>query len=252
MNNAEKEYNALANALAALSTNTAPNWRAGVLATWARGYMETRPDYTAIDALTDCLAELQNGQTLTGQYWCDKYPKLYDALTDTGHLDGKGSVVARALELIDSGGQADCLPTHGASREPLPEITSTPVIYTIQTDKDETELRRIFAALVEGGFIDGSGPDSLADYLNVFNPDTTKQGRIKWIKRGKNKQINKLAFCQFLRLFGVVPFNSDAIQLLIKYALAITGLVVGESSASGSDSKTGDYSRLKTIIDGEN
>ena len=125
MNNAEKEYNALANALAALSTDTAPNWRAGVLATWARGYMETRPDYTAIDALTDCLAELQNGQTLTGQYWCDKYPKLYDALNDTGHLDGKGSVVARALELINSGGAADCLPTHGASREPLPEITST-------------------------------------------------------------------------------------------------------------------------------
>lgn len=59
----------------------------------------------------------------------------------------------------------------------------------IPTSYNQLELRRFFADLVDGGFIDGSAPDSEQDFLNAFDPTAKQQGHISWIwtdKRSKD------------------------------------------------------------------
>jgi len=59
----------------------------------------------------------------------------------------------------------------------------------IPTSYNQSELRCIFAGLVEGGFIDGRAPGSEQVFLNAFDPTAKQQGRISWIwtdKRSKD------------------------------------------------------------------
>lgn len=66
--------------------------------------------------------------------------------------------------------------------------TSTPAaapntIRHLNTNKNEQELRRIFAALVEAGFIagaDAAGASMLQPFLDAFDPEAREQGRIIW------------------------------------------------------------------------
>lgn len=87
--------------------------------------------------------------------------------------------------------------------------------YCLKTNKNREGLTQIYDKLVAGGFIEGSAPGALANFLNAFNKDAAEQGRIKWIKKAKNGKISKAEACDFLLYFGV-PANE-----LPEYARAI-------------------------------
>lgn len=81
----------------------------------------------------------------------------------------------------------------------------------LNTNKSDEELRRIFAALVEEGYIDGSRPEAEQSFLDAFDYDPRKPGRIawstkgpgriEWIKKSRSNSPNKAALCDFLRLW---------------------------------------------------
>ena len=60
-------------------------------------------------------------------------------------------------------------------------------LYHLHTAHKRQELARIFASLADAGYIDGSTPEALADFLNAFEPAAEKQGRITWIWADKRQ-----------------------------------------------------------------
>lgn len=77
-------------------------------------------------------------------------------------------------------------PASGQEPAQIPASTPAATPNTIQhlnTEKNEQEQRRIFAALVEAGFIagaDAAGASMLQPFLNAFDPEAREQGRIIW------------------------------------------------------------------------
>ncbi len=182
-------------------------------------------------------ATLNDGKyTRTGQRWADLFPGVIARLNDAARLDGP-TVYARVLARLST---VEAL-TDAKRGKP-----STGTVCALETEKDATELRRIFADLSGAGFIDGTGPESLADFLRAFDPGATVQGRIIWTREAKSHHLNKLALCDFLKLFGV-PAGQ-----LQQYAAAIFGVEVSKSTRSNAAGVSSDYAKLKTIIDGQN
>lgn len=62
-------------------------------------------------------------------------------------------------------------------------------LYCLQTAHNRPQLARIFARLVEAGYIDGSAPDASRDFLNAFDPAADRQGRISWIWTDKRTKV---------------------------------------------------------------
>lgn len=117
-------------------------------------------------------------------------------------------------------------------------------LYSLQTSHNRQELARIYAALVDAGYIDGSAPDALADFLRAFDPAADRQGKITWIKAAKNHGLNKMAICDFLRLFGITERED-----LREYALAIFGVTLSKSTLTNSAGGSTERDALRTIID---
>lgn len=71
--------------------------------------------------------------------------------------------------------------------------------YFIKTDKTKDELSIIYSRLVSGGFIDSSKED----FLNAFDPESTIQGKIKWIWKDKRrKEVSKRQILDFIAQIG--------------------------------------------------
>ncbi|MBR1488447.1 MAG: hypothetical protein IJ603_06150 [Bacteroidales bacterium] len=87
------------------------------------------------------------------------------------------------------------------------EEAEAPQYPHLNTQKSENELRRIFAALVKEGYIDGSGPEAEQSFLYAFDPAAPEQGRIKWICDKNGRGIDKAGICAFLKL--TLPNNFD-------------------------------------------
>ena len=71
-----------------------------------------------------------------------------------------------------------------ATSEPAEAATGAGIgkpLYSLQTPHNRQELARIYAALVDAGYIDGSAPDAARDFCNAFDPAADRQGRISWI-----------------------------------------------------------------------
>ena len=134
-----------------------------------------------------------------------------------------------------------------ATSEPAEAATRAGIgkpLYSIQTSHNRQELARIYAALVEAGYIDGSAPAASRDFLNAFDPAADRQGRIAWIKKARNGQLNKSAICDFLRLFGITERKN-----LREYALAIFGVTPSKSTLTNSVVGSAERDALRTIID---
>ena len=137
--------------------------------------------------------------------------------------------------------------TAEAASEPVEAATGAgkgKPLYYLSAPQSGPDLACIFARLVEAGFIDGSAPDALADFQRAFDPAADRQGRITWIKAAKNHGLNKMAICDFLRLFGITERED-----LREYALALFGVTLSKSTLTNSAGGSTERDALRTIID---
>ena len=79
-----------------------------------------------------------------------------------------------------------------ATSEPAEAATGAGIgkpLYSLPTSHNRQELARIYAALVDAGYIDGSAPDAARDFCNAFDPAADRQGRISWIWTDKRTKV---------------------------------------------------------------
>lgn len=117
-------------------------------------------------------------------------------------------------------------------------------LYYLTAPQNGLDLASFFAKLVEAGFIDGSAPDAQEDFQRTFDPKAKRQGRIAWIKKGRNRYLNKMAICDFLRLFGITERED-----LREYALAIFGETLSKSTLTNCAVGSAERDALRTILD---
>ena len=137
--------------------------------------------------------------------------------------------------------------TAEAASEPVEAATGAgkgKPLYYLSAPQSGPDLACIFARLVDAGFIDGSAPDALADFQRAFDPAADRQGRITWIKAAKNHGLNKMAICDFLRLFGITERED-----LREYAIALFGVTLSKSTLTNSAGGSTERDALRTIID---
>lgn len=118
--------------------------------------------------------------------------------------------------------EAAAAPVPASGQETGQIAASTPAaapntIQHLNTNKNEQEQRRIFAALVKAGFIAGTdtgGASMLQPFLNAFNPAAPEQGRIIWMgtsskagSRGKPSPRQALDFVALMAggIQGITP-----------------------------------------------
>lgn len=169
-----------------------------------------------------------------GKRWADRFPGVVSRLNDNTRIDGP-TIYARVL--------ARFRPVEGQTPAGM-ENTSTGTVYALTSNKTPEQLRGIFSALVGAGYIDGSGPESLPDFLRAFDPGAGKQGRIIWTRRAKSHALNKMALCDFLYLHGVPA------ERWHEYAAAIFGVEVSKSTISNAATGSADRGELQTLLDG--
>ena len=101
-----------------------------------------------------------------------------------------GAVLARlAPYLAQETPQAAGMDNNPAAVERRPRAPR----YYLPTTKSREDLARIFQALVNAGYIAGSTPEALPDFLNAFTADdTAPQGRVTWVWKAKNGQVSPL------------------------------------------------------------
>ncbi|MBE6187556.1 MAG: hypothetical protein E7143_00325 [Rikenellaceae bacterium] len=81
----------------------------------------------------------------------------------------------------------------------VPTIQQQERIYSIPTSLTEKQLIALLGRLKDGGFV--ASEQTEEDFLNAFNPNATKQSKIKWMKRGKTtKGVTKTAMVNFVYL----------------------------------------------------
>lgn len=117
-------------------------------------------------------------------------------------------------------------------------------LYYLTAPQNGLDLACFFAKLVEAGFIDGSAPDAQEGFQRTFDPKAKRQGRIAWIKKGRNRYLNKMAICDFLRLFGITERED-----LREYALAIFGETLSKSTLTNCAVGSAERDALRTILD---
>lgn len=136
--------------------------------------------------------------------------------------------------------------TEAAGILPVEDETKTgegKPLYYLKPPYDCPKLARIFDDLVAAGYIDGNAP-AQSDFFRVFDQETTMQGHIKWIRKGRNRMLNKRAICDFLNLFGIPS------EKWHDYAAAIFGVEVKPPTISNAIGGSADRDELRTIIDG--
>lgn len=87
-------------------------------------------------------------------------------------------------------------------------------IYSIPTDLSEQQLKALLERLKSNGFI--APEQTVEDFLNAFNPNATKQGKIKWMKRGETaKGVTKTAMVNFVYLmYPELYFDKDKYNIV--------------------------------------
>ncbi len=192
--------------------------------------------------------------------WLDSFPKS----KAEGWKADAAAIIAAARS---AGSPARAKPAEkGAGTAQI--STSTPAtgpntIYHLNTAKNEKELRRIFAALAEAGFIAGAdgGSSMLQPFLDAFNPKAEKQGRIIWTRTpkrggaaGKPSPTQALDFAALMQ-----GTERDAEQLradcqdlpLIFEGLAFSGSTVSRFVTSWNKGGGSEYHcELAAIIEG--
>lgn len=126
-----------------------------------------------------------------------------------------------------------------ATSEPAEAATGAGIgkpLYSLQTSYNRQELALIFARLAAAGYIDGSAPEALADFLNAFDPAAEKQGRIAWIWPDKRSRTGRVSYRHILDfvaqmaggLDGIAPDMCDRIAPAIFGQAMITRQVLSK------------------------
>ena len=98
-------------------------------------------------------------------------------------------------------------------------------LYHLKTAYNRQQLARIFDRLVAAGYIDGSAPEALADFLNAFDPAAEKQGRISWIWTDKrNGDVSPRHILDFVAQMAGGKPDVVTPELYKRTALQIFGL----------------------------
>ena len=115
----------------------------------------------------------------------------------------------------------------------------------IETGLNEAELTRLFNDLANAGYIDGTRPAALQEWLNIFNPAADTQGRAVWIKTAKSGSLNKSALLDLLDLLGV----KDP-QRLSDYPAAFFGVEVASytRAKNTSSNHSCEYENLQALF----
>lgn len=147
--------------------------------------------------------------------------------------------------------------------------TSTPAaapntIQHLNTNKNEQELRRIFAALAEAGFIagaDAAGASMLRPFLDAFNPGARNQGRIIWTGTplrggavGKPSPTQALDFAALMqgteRAAEQLRAERQGLPLIFE-GLAFSGSTMSRFATSWNKGRGSEYhNELAAIIEG--
>ena len=102
-------------------------------------------------------------------------------------------------------------------------------LYHLKTAYNRQQLARIFDRLVAAGYIDGSAPEALADFLNAFDPAAEKQGRISWIwadKRNKDGNVSPRHIVDFVAQMTVGIPHAITPEMRKKVIPAVFGLEI--------------------------
>lgn len=176
--------------------------------------------------------------------WLDSFPKS----KAEGWKADAAAIIAAARS---AGSPARAKPAEkGAGTAQI--STSTPAtepntIRHLNTAKNEQELRRIFAALVEAGYIagaDAAGASMLQPFLDAFDPEAREQGRINWIRSKNGRGVDKAGICALLKL--TLPNNFDTWKAA---AAAIFGVEIGKHERERYWSHEDNEKRIDEIRD---
>ena len=80
----------------------------------------------------------------------------------------------------------------------VPTIQQQEQIYSIPTNLTEKQLIALLGRLKDNGFV--APEQTEEDFLNAFNPNAAKQGKIKWIKFAWNNAISPKQIVNFCNL----------------------------------------------------
>lgn len=80
----------------------------------------------------------------------------------------------------------------------VPTIQQQEQIYSISTNLTEKQLIALLGRLKDNGFV--APEQTKEDFLNAFNPNAAKQGKIKWIKFARNNAISPKQIVNFCNL----------------------------------------------------
>lgn len=80
----------------------------------------------------------------------------------------------------------------------VPTIQQQEQIYSIPTNLTEKQLIALLGRLKDNGFV--APEQTEEDFLNAFNPNAAKQGKIKWIKFARNNAISPKQIVNFCNL----------------------------------------------------
>lgn len=122
----------------------------------------------------------------------------------------------------------------------------------LTTSKSQAEIKRIFHDLAAAGYIAGSTPEALPDFLNAFNQEpTAPQGNITWKWTAKNGSISPAQILDFVVLMAggyyIFDFDNTAIYPAVS---AIFGVEVSADIKRRFRSGDGSsiYNDLERII----
>ena len=103
-------------------------------------------------------------------------------------------------------------------------------IYSISTNLTEKQLIALLGRLKDKEFV--APEQTEVDFLNAFNPNAAKQGKIKWIKRSgsrTDKPVCKTAIVDFI--YRIICDNIKEVELIHNVEV-IFGITINKSTVS--------------------
>lgn len=117
----------------------------------------------------------------------------------------------------------------------VPTIQQQEQIYSISTNLTEKQLIALLGRLKDKEFV--APEQTEVDFLNAFNPNAAKQGKIKWIKRSgsrTDKPVCKTAIVDFI--YRIICDNIKEVELIHNVEV-IFGITINKSTVSGVSRK---------------
>ena len=128
----------------------------------------------------------------------------------------------------------------------VPTIQQQEQIYSISTNLTEKQLIALLGRLKDKEFV--APEQTEEDFLNAFNPNAAKQGKIKWIKRSgsrTDKPVCKTAIVDFI--YRIICDNIKEVELIHNVEV-IFGITINKSTVSGvsrrNAKKASEYSEV--------